>query len=242
MENKSGTFTPSHNGGETDNVWRPGGNIDRQSDEATNTSVESPLAWGSTVDSNSAQQHTDTFTLSGADSGGGWGSPDDQGGGTWTPSTTDKTQSQEPPSLSSALATNYDENARNSTEIQQASSGDVHPSAMGAEDNEKPPVWFMEHVCVQLKKNDTPATIKEVDNNTAVVELEDKTRFTVSHKEVKMAAPKEHDTVLVTGGVDVGVEAELVCIDGDTDAILKDSNEEFKIVEIGHLAKIISDV
>ena len=52
-----------------------------------------------------------------------------------------------------------------------------------------------------------------------------------------MAAPKEHDTVLVTGGADVGVEGELVCIDG-TDAILKDANEEFKIVDFAHLAKI----
>lgn len=55
-----------------------------------------------------------------------------------------------------------------------------------------------------------------------------------------MVAPIEHDTVLVTGGADVGVEGELVCIDG-TDAILKDPNGDFKIVDLVHLAKIIGE-
>jgi transcription elongation factor SPT5 len=55
-----------------------------------------------------------------------------------------------------------------------------------------------------------------------------------------MVPPKEHDMVLVTGGADVGEEGELVCIDG-TDAILKDSNEDFKIVDFVHLAKIVGD-
>ena len=46
--------------------------------------------------------------------------------------------------------------------------------------------------------------------------------------------------VLVIGGADVGVEGELICIDG-SDAILKDSNEDFKIVDFVHLAKIAGD-
>jgi transcription elongation factor SPT5 len=41
----------------------------------------------------------------------------------------------------------------------------------------------------------------------------------------------------VTGGADVGFEGEIVCIDG-SDAILKESNENFKIVDFVHLAKI----
>jgi transcription elongation factor SPT5 len=45
---------------------------------------------------------------------------------------------------------------------------------------------------------------------------------------------------LVIGGADVGVEGELVCIDG-SDAILTDSNEDFKIVDFVHLAKIAGD-
>jgi len=101
------------------------------------------------------------------------------------------------------------------------------------------PVWFMERVCVQLKSTDVAAVIKEVtSDSTALVQLEDKTTKDVRVGEVFMIPPKEHDKVLVTGGAEVGVEGELVCIDG-TDAILKDSNEDFKIVDYVCLAKII---
>jgi len=65
-----------------------------------------------------------------------------------------------------------------------------------------------------------------------------------------MIPPKEHDMVpvtgdmvRVTGGADVGVKGELVCIDG-TDAILKDlkdPNGGFKIVDLVCLAKIVDD-
>ena len=44
--------------------------------------------------------------------------------------------------------------------------------------------------------------------------------------------------VLALEGVDVGIEGELVCIDGP-DGIIKDSNGEFKIIELVHLTKII---
>ncbi len=98
-------------------------------------------------------------------------------------------------------------------------------------------VWFMERVCVQLTKNSAQAVIKEINGSQAVVELEDKSTQTVRNGEVTMVPPQEHDMVLVTGGADVGVEGELVCIDG-TDAILKESNENFKIVDFVHLAKI----
>jgi transcription elongation factor SPT5 len=104
--------------------------------------------------------------------------------------------------------------------------------------DEEAPVWWMERVCIQTKSGDKTASIKEINaNGTAVVELEDKSTTTLRPGDVTMAAPKEHDTVLVTGGADVGVEGELVCIDG-TDAILKDANEEFKIVDFAHLARI----
>ena len=56
-----------------------------------------------------------------------------------------------------------------------------------------------------------------------------------------MVVPKEHDIVLVTGGADIGVERELVCI-GSTHAILKDSNEDFKIGDLVHLATTVGDV
>jgi transcription elongation factor SPT5 len=98
-------------------------------------------------------------------------------------------------------------------------------------------VWFMERVCVQLKRNNAEAVIKEINGSVALVEMEDRSTMTVRNGEVSMVLPQEHDMVLVTGGADIGVEGELVCIDG-TDAILKESNENFKIVDFVHLAKI----
>ena len=71
------------------------------------------------------------------------------------------------------------------------------------------------------------------------MEFDDKSTQTLRHGDVTMVPPEEHDMVLVTGGADMGVEGELVCIDG-TDAILKESNENFKIVDFVHLAKIAS--
>jgi transcription elongation factor SPT5 len=105
------------------------------------------------------------------------------------------------------------------------------------EGGEETAVWFMERVCVQLKQNNAEAVIKEINGSMALVELEDKTTTTVRNGDVSMVPPQEHDMVLVTGGADVGVEGELVCIDGN-DAILKESNENFKIVDFVHLAKI----
>ena len=89
-----------------------------------------------------------------------------------------------------------------------------------------------------LKGDDKPAVIKEINaDKTALVELDDGSTKLVRVDDVSRVEPKEKDIVLVIGGADVGVEGELVCIDG-TDAILKGSNEEFKIVDFVHLAKI----
>jgi transcription elongation factor SPT5 len=108
-------------------------------------------------------------------------------------------------------------------------------------DQDETAVWFMERVCVQLKSDDRPAVIKEINpDKSAIVELEDYSTRTVSFDDVSRIQPKEKDMVLVIGGADVGVEGELVCIDG-SDAILKDANEDFKIVDFVHLAKIAGD-
>merc|ERR1711865_804407 len=86
-----------------------------------------------------------------------------------------------------------------------------------------------------------PATIKhEQTSNTMETHVGDGEETAVWFKEVSRIQPKEKDMVLVIGGADVGVEGELVCIDG-SDAILKDSNEDFKIVDFVHLAKIAGD-
>jgi transcription elongation factor SPT5 len=108
-------------------------------------------------------------------------------------------------------------------------------------DGDDTAVWFMERVCVQLNSDARPAVIREINSDkTAVVALDDGSTATVRFDEVSRIQPKEKDMVLVISGADVGVEGELVCIDG-SDAILKDSNEDFKIVDFVHLAKISGD-
>ena len=81
--------------------------------------------------------------------------------------------------------------------------------------------------------------IKEVNDSTttATVALDDKSIMIAKLSQLKPLPPQEHDMVLVIGGSDAGVEGELVCIDAN-DAIVKDDNEDFKIVHYGHLVKI----
>lgn len=117
------------------------------------------------------------------------------------------------------------------------------PSTMEThmDDGGETAVWFMERVCVQLKSDNRTAVIKEINaDKTATVEVEGGSSETIRVDDVSRIEPKEKDQVLVIGGADVGVEGELVCIDG-SDAILKDPNEDFKIVDFVHLAKIASE-
>ena len=206
-------------------MWRPGGSIDRPAEDANDD-------WGSSGTSTATRQQ-DTYSSSITDSDNGWGkSSNEQSRSTWTPSSTNDGQQS-----------NDRKNAKIETSDERADissyGASINTAAMGDADGEEAPVWFMERVCVELKKDKSSAVIKETNNNTAVIELEDKSTATIHAGECTMVPPKEHDTVLVTGGADVGVEGELICIDG-TDAILKDSNnEDFKIVDLVHLAKIV---
>ena len=152
-------------------------------------------------------------------------------GSTSTPSATandDKTSKNDPATASNSFSAET---------IGRFAVNSIGNNTIGSADDEVAPVWFMERVCVQLKKNAAAAVIKEINGNMAVIELEDHTHLTVGSSELSLVLPKEHDSVLVTGGVDVGFEGELACIDG-SDAILKDVNEDFKIVDYVHLAKI----
>jgi len=208
--------------------------------------------WGSASTSNTSEQDSNPFGGSpstGTDEGGGWGTSNDNANNTWTPSTSDGDEQSRYDDMSSATSPN------GSVAIKQEPYAAVGGAAVKSEGNEikkdemgsgmadnedvgEAAVWFMERVCVTLKRNDSPAVIKEINSDkTAVVELDEGTVLTVRPGEVSMVQPQEHDMVLVTGGADVGVEGELVCIDG-TDAILKESNENFKIVDFAHLAKI----
>lgn len=101
------------------------------------------------------------------------------------------------------------------------------------------PAWFMERVCVEVKSSQKKGVIRHTQSKTATIEYEDSTTGNVSVDDLGMVAPVEHDTVLVTGGNEIGLEGSLVCIDG-TDAILKVANDDFKIVEVDKLAKVVS--
>eukprot|EP00934_Nitzschia_sp_Nitz4_P005032 Nitzschia sp. Nitz4//scaffold323_size20210//10282//13780//NITZ4_008694-RA/size20210-snap-gene-0.1-mRNA-1//1//CDS//3329547873//5022//frame0 len=160
---------------------------------------------------------TNAFGSPANDANDGWGSTTNES--TWAPAT-EKTED-----TTTASVQVKHEQPGNSMQTHDADSGETA-------------VWFMERVCVQMKGDERPAVIKEINaDKSAVVEFPDKSTESVRVADVARVEPKEKDQVLVIGGTDVGVEGELVCIDG-TDAILKDSNEDFKIVDFVHLAKI----
>jgi transcription elongation factor SPT5 len=202
-----------HDGMVADEVWRPGV-LDQ--DDANPDSPTNGGGWG--ADNSTVNDFGST-----ANDDGGWGSSNQTSGSVWAPETTENIETSQP-----TPGINHRDQLGNAMEAHVA-------------ENEETAVWYMERVCVQLKSDDKPAVIKEVHaDKTAIVELEDHSTRTVRFSDVSRIEPKEKDTVLVIGGADVGVEGELVCIDG-SDAILKDGNEDFKIVDFVHLAKVSSD-
>jgi len=219
-----GGATPMHDGG-GDDVWRPGGAIDQTPMHDGGVDADgNDSGWGT-----SSGQQSDPFSAASSSEGGGWGTSNDQGG-SWTPATND--------GGSNGFNSTFNQEAYASGGASKDAT--LEPSIGEGDGGEEAAVWFMERVCVETKVGSKQAVIKDVTGNSAMVEFDDKTNKNVHAGDLNMVAPKEHDMVLVTGGADVGVEGELVCIDG-TDAILKDANEEFKIVDYVHLAKIIGD-
>ena len=219
-----GGATPMHGGATpmhdsvSDEVWRPGAlDQDSTQEESNNT------GWGADT--------SQTFGSPNSNEDSGWGNSEGNTTSTWAPAS----EKQEPVDESLDTASPLTAPAT----IKHEQTSNTMETHVG--DGEETAVWFMDRVCVQLKSDDRPAVIKEINpNKTALVELEDHTTQTVGFNEVSRIQPKEKDMVLVIGGADVGVEGELVCIDG-SDAILKDSNEDFKIVDFVHLAKIAGD-
>lgn len=210
-----GGATPMHDsmsGG--DEVWRPGA---MDQDDAANN--DDGGGWGADTSVNNG------FGSPANETNDGWGST--QAESTWAP-TSEKTDTDTSAAAPGASVAIKREQPGGTMETHEESGGDTA-------------VWFMERVCVQLKSDDRAAVIKDISaDKTALVELEDKSTQSVRVDDVSRVEPKEKDMVLVIGGADVGVEGELVCIDG-TDAILKDSNEDFKIVDFVHLAKIAGE-
>lgn len=268
----SGGFTPAHNNENSDDVWRPGGDIDRTPmrddndlDNVNNQNKSSPnedSGWGGSAavtdmeDDDKGDSDPQPNTDDGPSGGSGWGSGAADQGNTWEPTTSTNDEGGNIGSnggndggrIPSVVKSepmrpvvNNNSNSTGSSRIENATAGN------NAENDGEAAVWFMERVCVGVTlkgSGPTTAIIKEIINSdntvSALLELPDRSTEMVSPNQVTLILPKEEDMVLVTGGADVGVEGKLVCIDG-SDAILKDSNEDFKIVDFCHLAKIEGD-
>jgi len=229
-----GGFTPSHSGSGSSDVWRPGGDGSSSQIDVDTTNENSDMeptgsTWGSTPVAATRTDGLFDGSTTAASVGGGWGSSDQGGSNTWAPTSDNGTSSN----------TALQDSSNNTTDLPS-----INNDVMGNEDSAAPK-WFLDRVCVLVQKNGESVSgiIKEVNssNKTATIEFEDSTSAVVTPlKDLTLFKPKEHDTVLVTDGPDVGVEGELMCIDG-ADAILKDANEDFKIVDFCHLAKIESE-
>jgi len=244
-----GTATPMHDGfSSVSDVWRPDGGSGGAGGEASSSMIgddesnnaiadESSSTWtagGGGGDQGSLSSSTNAFgeVDSSTKGGGGWGSNDDTDSTMWTPSTSggaDDDSSLASDMTPRTYGTSHDDHATNSSAMVDSAIGEV-------------PAWFMDHVCVTVtSKDNAKGYISEVSSGDgiATVILDDSgEKEKVRYTELALVKPVEHDMVVVTGGSDVGVEGELVCID-NTDAILKDSSEEYKIVDFVFLAKII---
>lgn len=232
-----GGLTPSHGNSESD-VWRPGYNDYASAPDLPGAGEKHN---GITGEQSGLvpSESSDRFTAS---SSTGWGVPNADQISKWNPSKNDVSNPVEHQPQLNNTQTSKATSSTGTNEFFLGSRGEVSATVDGGIDpsSAEAAVWFMERVCVQLNRggDSLAGVIKEINSdNSAVVELADKSTITVRSADVSLIPPKEHDMVLVTGGADVGVEGELVCIDG-SDAILKDSNEDFKIVDLIHLAKI----
>lgn len=210
-----GGATPAHGEAEgTDEVWRPGGAIDNDSTIKTDE-------WGTGNDGQfSAKNEND-----------GWGA---------AASTNDWSTTTAPKKEEAKVKAEPEVITISTTGASSSAKREQPKNEMEAEvaDAEDTPPWFMERVFVHVKSEDKDGVIKEINaDKTAVVEMEDKTSASFRVGDLSMIPPKEHDTVLVTGGNEIGLEGSLVCVDG-SDAILKDANDEFKIIDFIHLVRI----
>jgi hypothetical protein len=103
--------------------------------------------------------------------------------------------------------------------------------------------WSKERVCVEVKSgNDTlPAVIKEVcSDNTAIVELVDKSLVIVRLADVCRTAPQKDDRVLIICGKYSGVEGEIVNVYGPI-ASVKDYDDICRFVDLIDLAMICKE-
>ena len=102
--------------------------------------------------------------------------------------------------------------------------------------------WFVERVYVNLVNDTSEAYIlKSVNKLAGNAQATGENTFTdkiISISDISgRVMPENEDLVLVYQGALSGSEGTLVCIDGN-DAIFKNDDGDYKIVEVGDVAKI----
>jgi len=222
----AGGLTPAHGGGATpmnsanyedaeENVWLPGGALDQQSVASSTGPAQS---WG---DIGTTPQST------------GWEDPQ-----TGTPSDMDGTpmwSNQETPE-------NIQDTPTSLTGSTGASFGST-PMSTGPQGGETEK-FLVERAHVHLRGDgSTVYAIKTSvqDGITTVFNVETNEERNVAVADVERAVlPDASDRVLVVGGAEVGNEGALVCIDG-MDAIFRDANGDFKIVDVADVVKITGE-
>jgi transcription elongation factor SPT5 len=179
-----GGTSPNHDIDNQDEVWRPGGAVDE--------AIKEDDGWGTSQnDDGNANEEND-----------GWGTAENTS--SWGSSLQKKEESVSSTAPQEDLYHTAIKREQTKSELDT-----------GVADIDETPVWFMERVFVSLKENSKQAVIKEINpDKSALVELEDKSSQLVRVSDVSMVAPVEHDTVLVTGGNEIGLEGSLVCVDG----------------------------
>lgn len=191
-----GGATPMHDSMGGDEVWHPGA-----MDEEANETVKED-GWGSAT--NDSQ-----FNTTGND---------ENNYGTWEPAGEANTDTWGAPPQKKEESTIQPKQESFSSGTGPGIKREQPKSEMDVDvaDNDETPVWFMERVCVQMKSNEQSAVIKEINaDKSAMIELGDKSTQTARVGQLSMVTPKEHDTVLVTGGNEIGLEGTLVCVDGE---------------------------
>lgn len=195
-----GGATPSHDTDNNDEVWRPGGSIDQDASKDD--------GWGTTTNDRAIGFDSSAND----DNDGGWGSSKGASS-TWGASTNNDSNAFSSNGTTAASVAIKEEYPPPAAIKREPLKSEMETTEVS--DADETPVWFMERVCVKLKDSSKAGVIKEINpDKSAVVEFDDGSSQTVRVSEVVMIPPAEHDTVLVTGGNELGLEGSLVCVDG----------------------------
>ncbi|GMI40766.1 hypothetical protein TeGR_g7436, partial [Tetraparma gracilis] len=229
-----GSTTPMHGGqygdGEEEdgNVWLPGASgIDDQPTPSTDSWNVDQGGWANPAMTGTPSDPT--FTPQGSSTPSSWGVP--------TPA--DSSVSASPGG--STLGGTPDSFAYNASGSSVGGSDGTPLSTPGGGGSELP-AFAVPRACINLHSQGGDAefvVVSELQGGMVTVEPAGGGAATqVMVGDISRAVvPDANDSVLVVKGGEVGNEGTLVCIDG-SDAIFRDANGDFKIVDVADIAKV----